>query len=103
MKINQTNVSTEASKAVENTQARFTERVGGRPAGAGRPVEKGDPTDHISLSRLSRVLMASALDNPAQARRVESLAALYRSGTYQVDAAAVSRKMVEDSFRSGGE
>lgn len=100
MKINQTNVSTDQAAATGQTQGRVTQKAGGRSFDANRPVERGDATDHISLSRLSQKLLSSALDNPAQAKRVEELASLHQSGAYRVDSETVSKKIVEDAFHA---
>jgi flagellar biosynthesis anti-sigma factor FlgM len=68
--------------------------------GAGASVA-GDPAsgrDEISLSRLGQQLRALASDSPEREQKIAALAAAYASGSYRVDAAEVSHRLVEDAL-----
>jgi anti-sigma28 factor (negative regulator of flagellin synthesis) len=64
--------------------------------GSGQGLQDGDRIEISSLSGGITASLASA--NAQQASRVSQLAALYASGRYQVDAAKVSRALVEQSI-----
>jgi anti-sigma28 factor (negative regulator of flagellin synthesis) len=56
----------------------------------------------VEISSLSgRIADASSASATAQANRVQQLGALYSSGRYQVDSAAVSRSIVSQALLAG--
>jgi len=58
--------------------------------------------DRVSLSGLaSRLVDLAGSQTPQGAARLEKLAAQFRAGKYQPDAAAVSRKLVSESMAPG--
>jgi flagellar biosynthesis anti-sigma factor FlgM len=54
--------------------------------------------DQINLSDLSQQLRSLETDSPERTEKVRALAAAFAAGTYQVDAAEVSRRIVDDSI-----
>lgn len=54
--------------------------------------------DQINLSGLSQQLRALETDSPERAETVRALAAAFAAGAYQVDAAEVSRRIVDDTI-----
>lgn len=77
-----------------NTRKVETDGAASRRPGASR--EGGDRVEFsANLRGLSRAL---STDSGQRVQRVEALAAQYQSGTYQVDAAAVSHAMVGDAL-----
>ncbi len=71
---------------------------GGRSGASRAPDASGQ--DRISLSDLGSVVRAVSGDTPERTQRISQLTALYKSGNYHPDAAAVSRSMVNDATRS---
>ena len=79
-----------------------------RGAGAGSDAASSTGTaaqaggDRVSLSGLaSRLVELVGSQTPQGAARLEELAAQFRAGKYQPDAAAVSRKLVSESMAPG--
>ncbi|MGA3040328.1 MAG: flagellar biosynthesis anti-sigma factor FlgM [Bryobacteraceae bacterium] len=76
-----------------------------RPAGSpsestGRPGSRAE--DSVDISSLSQsVAAASTTQGAQQAGRLSHLAALYRSGQYNIDSAEVSRAMVSQALGDG--
>ncbi len=57
-------------------------------------------SDRVQLSVLSdRLLKLLSADSPERASRLERLAADFRAGRYQVDALAVSRRIVDEALK----
>jgi flagellar biosynthesis anti-sigma factor FlgM len=54
--------------------------------------------DQINLSDLSQQLRSLETDSPERTEKVRALAAAFAAGTYKVDAAEVSRRLVDDSI-----
>jgi flagellar biosynthesis anti-sigma factor FlgM len=68
---------------------------------AGHTVS-GHEGDSVEISGISQHLAESnALDAQQRESRVAQLTALYAKGHYQVDAAALSRKLVSNSIEAG--
>jgi anti-sigma28 factor (negative regulator of flagellin synthesis) len=70
--------------------------------GSGRGSERLSKTgaaggDQVQLSPGAR-LHELALNSPDREARIQSLAAQYASGSYQVDARAVGARIVDDAF-----
>lgn len=53
--------------------------------------------DRVSLSDLTNAVSQAADDDPGRSERVERLAATYESGSYRVEARALSASIVDDS------
>mgnify|MGYP001489253156 CR=1 FL=1 len=70
----------------------------------GRVDQQTSDGDRIQLSGLSQALRVETENTPERAARVEQLRQAVQSGTYQVDAAQVSHKIVDDAlkFNPGG-
>ena len=67
--------------------------------GAGSSLTRSD-RDRVQLSDLSAHLLASAnASAPERAARVQQLTSDVRAGRYQVDAQALSHKLVEEAIR----
>jgi len=63
----------------------------------------GHEGDSVQISGISQHLAESnALDSQQRETRVAQLAALYSKGQYQVNAAALSQKLVSNSISTGG-
>lgn len=95
------------SDGLQGTNALETGRTqGAQPAGgaSGLPGQTiaGHEGDSVQISGISQHLAESnALDGKQRENRVAELAALYSKGNYQVDAAALSRKLVSNSIAAG--
>lgn len=95
-----------ASGNLEASQAAATQTGRAQPAEAVAP--KGDRSagvgaaarqaDRVQLSELTSRL---AIENPQRAAQLERLAAEVQAGRYRVEAAAVSRSLVEEALRGG--
>lgn len=67
---------------------------------SGKAGQRG--TDSVEISSLSQSFTAAnSAEDAHQASRVKQLAALYRSGQYQMDSASVSRAMVSQALTAG--
>ncbi|MBM3746375.1 MAG: flagellar biosynthesis anti-sigma factor FlgM [Acidobacteria bacterium] len=90
------------SAATQASKARQAEQVTPKGAQADPAARAARESDQVQLSdlteRLSQMLGTS---DPDRAARLERLAAEVQSGKYQVDAAAVSRKLVDEALRGG--
>ncbi|GEM_PF-2759597 len=79
---------------------------GTQPTGGtnGLPAHKisGPEGDSVQISGISQHLAESnALDSQQRENRIAHLAALYSKGHYQVNAAALSHKLVSNSISNG--
>lgn len=63
-----------------------------RSTGSGRQ-------DQVSLSSLSSLLIAHQTNSPQHQARLAQLSAAFASGSYRVDAAALSSKIISSSQR----
>jgi anti-sigma28 factor (negative regulator of flagellin synthesis) len=99
MRVNDRNIT--GSSAAEAGRAQEIQKPGQLAAGRSRTSAEGS-ADRVefssSLGRLSQTLAVSGGERGA---RVEALAAQYRSGSYRVDPAAVSRGMVAEALMTG--
>jgi flagellar biosynthesis anti-sigma factor FlgM len=69
-------------------------------SGTERTAQTKSDSDRVQLSGLSARLLASGdSGTPERAARVEQLTSDVRSGRYQVDAADLSRRMVDEAIR----
>ncbi len=67
--------------------------------GARKTGSTGDGGDRVDISTLSgRLLSSLDMDGPERAARLEQLSALVKSGQYQPDAPAISRKIVDEAL-----
>jgi anti-sigma28 factor (negative regulator of flagellin synthesis) len=90
-------VSNQASTRIDEVSTAST-RHGSRLSGA----RTGD--DLVEVSPLAeQVASASADADASQARKVDQLAAVYRSGEYRADAVEVSRALIRDAISRGAE
>jgi flagellar biosynthesis anti-sigma factor FlgM len=74
-------------------QAGVSEVQNGR---AGQRGQSADGSDSVQLSNLGTALRDLAAEDPDRAQAVQAIAAAVQAGTYQVDASAVSRKIVQE-------
>ncbi len=72
--------------------------AGGRAGSSG--VSGAGDQDQFSISGLASLLRAASGDSPERAQRVSKLAALFRSGSYSANAAAVSSNIVNDALHA---
>jgi hypothetical protein len=86
------------------TYAPDTQGVGGKPRSGDAPaastatLEITEPQDDLQLTRLSTVLNGLKKGASAVRTQVSQVMGAVRSGSYQVDALAVSRSIVGDSL-----
>ncbi len=74
-------------------------REGGR---SGSPAGQAWEADRVQLSNLSAHLSAALDHSAGQVKKVSLLAAAVLTGTYQVDAGAVSESIIRHSLQFGG-
>jgi flagellar biosynthesis anti-sigma factor FlgM len=90
------------SAATQAGRARQAEAVTPKEAPVDAAAKVARESDQVQLSdlteRLSQMLGTS---DPDRAARLERLSAEVQSGKYKVDAAAVSRKLVDEALRGG--
>ncbi len=96
MKINEAYLSGAAPSQIQQTQ----QTAGAAPARSETSHKPAaSPTDSVGLSELSvRLLELSRAEPPERAARLERLAAEVRSGRYQVDPLALSRRLIDDAL-----
>lgn len=97
MKVNESSLNQAAASHLG--KARQTEAV--TPGGPKKDGEAAAPlgSDRVQLSDLSgRLLKLLNTESPERAARFERLAAEVRSGRYEVDALAVSRRIIDDAL-----
>jgi anti-sigma28 factor (negative regulator of flagellin synthesis) len=83
------------ASGTSRTQEVSTPHTGSKPVSGG--TSSGE--DQVQISSLSSTLSAHGSDRAA---RVAQLAAAYQSGSYQVNATAVSKAMVNHALQAGG-
>ena len=93
MKIGDTNLSAITPPGTAGSQA-----VAGRTSSAPGGTSESSSTDAIQLSDFAKQINDLQSDSPARSARVEQLRELYLSGNYEVDAASVARRIVDDSI-----
>ncbi len=95
MRVYDTNHSAAAAGSSSAQQTSRTESGGGKqPAGGVRGSGRGD---EVQLSAVGSGLAAQT-DPAEREARIQKVSALYQSGSYRVDAAAVSEKLVDDAI-----
>jgi flagellar biosynthesis anti-sigma factor FlgM len=93
MKINQGSLDSSGVSQLGRTS-------GAGAAGAGKGSWNQTGADRVQLSDLSSLLLASGgAGSTDRAARVEQLTADYRAGRYQVDAQALSSRLVDEAIR----
>lgn len=98
MKIDQRSPGSAGASGLSKSQGTTGVSSNQTKNGAGRA---SSDTDRVSLSALSERLRESASSgNPDRATHVDRLAAVAQSGNYQVDAMAVSRRIVDEAIRA---
>ncbi len=98
MKVGDSNLNNAAASQLG--QARQTEAVAPGGAKKATGAQAQSQTDRVQLSNLSgQLLQLAGVDSPERAARVEQLAADFKAGRYQPNAAATSRGIVDDAMR----
>lgn len=92
------NLTTGGSQQASKVQS--AEKVNGKTGAAGSQGASG--TDAVALSGLSREVEALQAD-PARESRLERLQAAVREGSYQPDAQALSKALIESALGDGFE
>lgn len=90
--------------AITNAQSARVEsaKVNAGYGGSRKTGSAADGGDRVDISTLSgRLLQSLDMDGPERTARIEHLTALVRSGQYQPDAPAISRKIVDEALGSG--
>lgn len=100
MKIHNNGV--QGTNPLETGRTQGTQQPGGVTGGLpGRSIS-GHEGDSVQISGISQHLAESnALDTQQRENRVAQLASLYSKGQYQVNAAALSQKLVSSSVSAG--
>lgn len=93
MRISDSNLSAVTTSAQQAAQAAAAGSAG--RAGAAKAGTRGD---QVQLSDLSSVLKSLSAGSPERDARVSQLAAVHQAGNYRVDAAAVSRSLVNEAI-----
>lgn len=94
MRIQDSNATPIGSRGLEKTDGA---EATGRSRGRGAELRSGGG-DSVELSSLGSQLARLTADSPERAARLEQLAADVASGRYQVDAQAVSQRLLDDSL-----
>ncbi len=84
-----------APSAANSLETQRLESSGNKVSVTG-PRKAGEPSDQVQLSSLGLRLADDGADTGREAK-VARIAALYQAGGYQVDAHAVSERIVDDS------
>jgi anti-sigma28 factor (negative regulator of flagellin synthesis) len=91
----------QGTNPLETGRTQNTPQTGGASGLTGQTIA-GHEGDSVQISGISQHLAESnALDSQQRETRVAQLGALYSKGNYQVDAAALSRKLVSGSIAAG--
>jgi len=91
----------QGTNPLETGRTQSTPQTGGVSGLPGQTIA-GHEGDSVQISGISQHLAESnALESQQRENRVAELAALYSKGNYQVDAAALSGKLVSDSIAAG--
>ncbi|MCW5981273.1 MAG: flagellar biosynthesis anti-sigma factor FlgM [Bryobacteraceae bacterium] len=100
MKVNDPNLNPLAGGSVGSSErAGQAEHIRRGGPGGRYDGSLDDSPDRVALSSLSAQVRALGADSSERISRLERLSADVRSGRYQVDAAAVSRSLVEQSLK----
>jgi flagellar biosynthesis anti-sigma factor FlgM len=90
------------SAAAEAGRTQETQKTGRGPARV-TPMRDSNADRVEFSSTLEQLGRATAAEGEVRTQKVEQLAAVYASGAYRVDAAAVSRAMVAEAVNAGRE
>lgn len=93
MKINDSNLN-----AVSTPRQTSVEQAGNSGNARGVRGRAGDARDQVQLSNLSGALSSLQPGSPEREGRVSELEGVVQSGSYRVDAQAVSASMVDDAL-----
>jgi anti-sigma28 factor (negative regulator of flagellin synthesis) len=100
MSIRIQNDSLAGTAASETSRTQDVVQIGGKGSRSGSRI--GSSSDSVEISSLSgQIANASSAAEATQASRVRQLAALYSSGRYQVDSAALSSALVSHAIQAG--
>jgi anti-sigma28 factor (negative regulator of flagellin synthesis) len=90
--------------AAESGRSAETQKLGRESELAGRRSGGRDGGDRVEFSdNLERLSRAMSSYGATQTNRVEELSALYQSGQYRIDAAAVGKALVDHALAAGPE
>jgi anti-sigma28 factor (negative regulator of flagellin synthesis) len=96
------NEGLQGTNSVETGRTQNAPHVGGVNGGLPGHTVAGHEGDSVQISGISQHLAESnALDSKQRETRVAQLTALYAKGQYQVNAAALSHKLVSNSVADG--
>lgn len=92
----------QGNNPVETGRTQNTPQVGGLNRALPGQTVAGHEGDSVQISGISQHLAESnALDAQQRENRVSQLSALYAKGQYQVEASALSHKLVSNSIAAG--
>jgi anti-sigma28 factor (negative regulator of flagellin synthesis) len=92
----------QGANQLETGRTQSTPHTGSAGGANGGNTIAGHDGDTVEISGISQQLADSnAVDGKQRENRVAELAALYAKGQYQVDAAALSQKLVASSITGG--
>lgn len=94
MRVNDSNASNIGAAQYESTRATDGVRSGSR--GSGSVSSTGSDGDDVQLSGLAGLLKSASSGSAERAEKTQKLAQLVQSGNYQVDANALSRRLVDE-------
>ena len=103
MKVNDPNLTGASAGQVGGTGLEKTQQADvNRRGGIGRDPSLGDTPDKVSLSGMSAQVKALGVDSPERIAKLEKLSSDVATGRYQVDAQALSQRLVEDAMKPLG-
>ncbi|MCX6621005.1 MAG: flagellar biosynthesis anti-sigma factor FlgM [Acidobacteria bacterium] len=99
MKINDSNANNVGSTRYESTRGPDGVRSGNR--GTGGVSSSSSDGDDVQLSGLTGLLKSASSGSAERAQKTRKLAQQVQAGTYQVDAQALSRRLVDEMLGRG--
>jgi anti-sigma28 factor (negative regulator of flagellin synthesis) len=94
MRVNDSNPNNVGSARYESTRGTDGVRSGSR--GSGEVPSSGSDGDDVQLSGLAGLLKSASAGSSERAQKTQKLALEVQSGTYRVDSAALSRRLVDE-------
>ena len=100
MKVNDPNLTGAAASQTGGTGLEKTQLTDAHRRGrTGRDPSLAEAPDRVSLSAMSEHVKALAVDSPNRIAKLEKLSSDVATGRYQVDAQALSQRLVEDALK----
>lgn len=100
MKVNDPNLTGAAAGQTGGTGLEKTHLTDAqRRGGIGRDPSLAEVPDRVSLSAMSEQVKALSVDSPERIAKLEKLGSDVATGRYQVDAQALSQRLVEDALK----